>query len=111
MATYELADAIHRSRWTGEDGKIVKMTTQVGGEIRDGAVATSAVLLQRLHRDPVEVSMKLTPNSRCDGRSGSDETSRGQRGNPCARTGRIDLTDHTPDFVERFFPQGLRVER
>ena len=64
VAADKLADAVRRARWTGEDGDIVEMTTQVRRQIRHGAVTARAVLLERLHRDPIEIASQLASQPR-----------------------------------------------
>ena len=60
VAAHKFADAVLHAWRTGENGNVVEMTTQVRRQVRDRAVPAHAVLLDRLHRDPVEVTLQLS---------------------------------------------------
>ena len=90
------------------------MPLHVGGEFSRGAVASGAVLFQRLHRDPVEIPGQLPPqDSRV--RPSIPRGFRGllpaQRPEASARLRRLLFPDHAPDLVEPGPAQLLRIER
>ena len=64
MPSGEFGEAICRAWRTGEHGQVLQMTTQVSCEIRDCPVAPRPILLERLHRDPVEISAQLADQPR-----------------------------------------------
>jgi hypothetical protein len=57
----QLAEPVAHAGWAGLDWLARDETAQVGGEIVGRGVATSTILLDRLHDDPVQVTTQLTP--------------------------------------------------
>ena len=56
MPPNELADAIPRARRACENRLVVEMAPEIRREIRDRSVPARPILLERLHRDPVEIT-------------------------------------------------------
>ena len=56
VAVREFAHAVHRSRRTGVDRLVLEVPHHVVGKGRRGLVAPCAILLERLHHDPVEIA-------------------------------------------------------
>jgi hypothetical protein len=53
---HELPYPVCRARGAGQDRLVAQVPLEVRPQLRRGAVASGAVLLQRLHRDPVQIA-------------------------------------------------------
>ena len=61
VALRELRQSIHQTRRSGDHGLVVEMALEVRRHGGRALVATGGVLLERLHRDPVEVTTEAPP--------------------------------------------------
>jgi hypothetical protein len=114
MPPHELACAVGRARRPGADRLVAEIPAEIVGELGRGPVAPSAVLVERLHRDPVEVAAKLgrqPAGGRAPAACGVRGGLRVGRAHPRARTRRLVLADSTEDLLEAPAPQLLRLER
>ena len=60
VAAEELPQAVHGAGAPGQDRLRLQMPPNVFGQTADGLVPPDAVLLQRLHHDPVQVAPDLS---------------------------------------------------
>jgi hypothetical protein len=112
MPADELADAVGRRRRSGEHRLVVQVPLQIGGKVRGRSVAARPILLQRLHRDPVEIAFQLVRElRRLDVGRRPGGIRRRARRHARARPRRIDFTDHPAQLVEQLRAQRLRLER
>ena len=109
---HELPQPVGPARRGGQHRLVRQVPQDVGREAVRRLVTPGAVLLQRLHHDPVEVSLqrplqlrRLDVAARRDARQGL------RRAHLGARPGRVDLPHHPQHLQERPPLELLRIDR
>ncbi len=96
-------------------GSCAQVALDVRRELRWRSVAPRAVLLERLHDDPVELARELAPQSGAGPRVAASrpptDCSAPSWRSRRARPGRLDLADDPPDSVEARLAERARLER
>ena len=111
MTPDELAQAVRRARRPRDDGEMVHVAAQVGGELRGRPISPRAVFFERTHRDPVEITSQLARHA------GNVRTLALRRLHAHGlhrrrtRTKRLDFAKRPADLVDALPEQRLRVER
>ena len=108
-----LLQAVHRGGRTGLDRFVVQIALDVAREIVGRFVAARAVLLQRLHHDPVQlVAQRVAQLDRIGpAMFGHGGGGLAHRADARAGSRRLLFADHAADFVEPRIFELLAVER
>ena len=103
MAARKFFELVKPRRWTGDDGLVIEVTLDVFGKGNGAFVPSGAILLQRLHHDPIQVATDLTGEFRrlCLAPKGAQ---------PGRGPGRLLLADSAADFLETGPAQFLPIE-
>jgi hypothetical protein len=108
----KLRGAVPSARRSGHDGFVAQVPPNVSGHSDRRLVPSGPVLLERLHRDPVQVPAKLAHEvaNFCVAFLGGFGRVPPGAGNPGAGFWRIDFPDDPADLVEASLPQRLPIE-
>ena len=109
----EFVEAVGVTWRTGNNGFVVQVALQVGGDITGGVVTARAVLFEALHYDPIEIAADKRGQLVGCGVVVLRHRGRihhGQRAQAGRRSRRVHLADCTAHFIQSGADQALCVE-